>query len=236
MLDRKLQEIRYGLNGRMNVLDVGSGHNPNARADVLVDKYPHDDIERGGALNTGGRQFCSGDIECLPFPDNEFDFVFANHVMEHTENPARALDEVARVGKAGSIVCPTLIWELMRPGRSYHRWVVVELDGCLVFVKKENIETPNFGSIFESQGLPSRSLALRLFFQQWAGLFLVDHRWEDSVSYKIEEDGGSYSEYFHEPLNMEKVRSMANSERVHTLWYAIMREFGEAVMRKVKGA
>ena len=32
------------------VLDVGSGHNPNPRSDILCDRYIEDNTERGGAI------------------------------------------------------------------------------------------------------------------------------------------------------------------------------------------
>ena len=34
------------------VLDVGSGHNPNPRSDILCDRYIEDDTERGGSIQS----------------------------------------------------------------------------------------------------------------------------------------------------------------------------------------
>ncbi len=42
--------------------------------------------------------------ETLPFPDNIFDIVHSNHVFEHLENPANAINEAYRVTKPGGIV------------------------------------------------------------------------------------------------------------------------------------
>jgi SAM-dependent methyltransferase len=39
-----------------------------------------------------------------PFPDGQFDFVIINHVLEHTYNPIRVLDEVFRVTRPGGHV------------------------------------------------------------------------------------------------------------------------------------
>lgn len=40
-----------------------------------------------------------GDITNLPFADNEFDFIFASHVLEHIQNDMEALKEIKRVLK-----------------------------------------------------------------------------------------------------------------------------------------
>ncbi len=37
------------------------------------------------------------DICNLPFPDNEFDFIFCNHVLEHIPNDTKAMQELYRV-------------------------------------------------------------------------------------------------------------------------------------------
>ena len=41
----------------------------------------------------------SGDIYNLPFDDNSFDTVYSSHVIEHLEDPTRAIEESIRVAK-----------------------------------------------------------------------------------------------------------------------------------------
>jgi len=48
------------------VLEIGSGHNPLVRANVLMDKYLFDNIERDGDLVID-RPFVVGDAEQIPF-------------------------------------------------------------------------------------------------------------------------------------------------------------------------
>ena len=45
--------------------------------------------------------FIQGNAENLNFPDNEFDLVFSNSVLEHVKNPKKALQEMYRVIKPG---------------------------------------------------------------------------------------------------------------------------------------
>jgi SAM-dependent methyltransferase len=49
-------------------------------------------------------RFERGDIYALPYPDNSFDAAFANHVIEHLSDPVRALKEIHRVLKPGSVL------------------------------------------------------------------------------------------------------------------------------------
>jgi len=41
------------------------------------------------------------DMLAIPYPDETFDLVIANHVLEHVTDDARALEEVRRVLKPG---------------------------------------------------------------------------------------------------------------------------------------
>jgi len=41
----------------------------------------------------------SGDIYSLPFEDNQFDTIYTSHVLEHLEEPGKAIDETIRVAK-----------------------------------------------------------------------------------------------------------------------------------------
>ena len=45
--------------------------------------------------------FLIGDAECLPFPDQSFDFVYSNGVLHHTPRTQVAADEIHRVLKPG---------------------------------------------------------------------------------------------------------------------------------------
>lgn len=46
---------------------------------------------------------CRCGMEAMPFPDQAFDAVIANHVLEHVEDDGRAMREVRRVIKAGGV-------------------------------------------------------------------------------------------------------------------------------------
>lgn len=44
------------------------------------------------------------DVFPYPFPDNEFDLVEADHVLEHLNHPLKALCEIHRIAKPGALI------------------------------------------------------------------------------------------------------------------------------------
>lgn len=118
------------------VLDVGSGHNPHPRANILVDRFIENDRHRSGQAVTlpSGKSFIVADASALPFRADTFDFVICSHVAEHI--PESSLEsfcsELNRVAKAGYIETPNVLTEYLR--RSYaHLWFVSNENQNLVF-------------------------------------------------------------------------------------------------------
>ncbi|MBI4375866.1 MAG: class I SAM-dependent methyltransferase [Elusimicrobia bacterium] len=56
-------------------------------------------VARQRAAGTAGVSYVATDVLKLPFKDGEFDLVFSNGVLHHTEDTARGLAELARVMK-----------------------------------------------------------------------------------------------------------------------------------------
>lgn len=120
----------------MRILDCGSGHAPLAQATHLVDKYPNSNTERRGQdLVIGDRMFTQADIQSLPFRDDSFGFVNATHVIEHTENPYKAISELKRVGRSGYVECPSLLAENLFFGSANHSHALISFLGKACFVK-----------------------------------------------------------------------------------------------------
>jgi len=188
------------------VLELGSGHRPHPRADVLTDKYL-DDFERGGHL-VMDRPFVQADAQQLPFKPKVFDYVICRHVLEHVEDPETFFHEISRVGRAGYIEAPSVIWEYLHPTRTYHRWVVLEIDGELVVVHKPaNGAQPLFGCLFET--LNANSPEYRLFVRRYANLFYVRHRWRASLKYCVEPVDDERRAWFVEPWDSARVARFA---------------------------
>ena len=98
------------------VLEVGPGHNPSYRSNVLADKFVDSNYHRCGNIKIYPHQtFVNADGENLPFKDKEFDYVICNQVLEHTENPEKFILEQNRVAKRGYMETPSLLGELLFP-------------------------------------------------------------------------------------------------------------------------
>jgi ubiquinone/menaquinone biosynthesis C-methylase UbiE len=102
----------------------------------LLDQYI-DNVERWGKLNRA-RPLVLACADCMPFKDKAFDFVVASHILEHMTDPARFLDELQRVGKAGYIETPHAFMERIIP-YSFHRLRVRKEGGTLVITKKPKL-------------------------------------------------------------------------------------------------
>jgi len=84
------------------VLEVGLGHNPTLRTDVIVERFLESNFHRCGNVKLYPHQeIINANGEALPFKDKKFDYVICNQVLEHVENPADFIREQCRVAKRG---------------------------------------------------------------------------------------------------------------------------------------
>ena len=161
------------------VLEIGSGHNPKARSDVLCDKFITDDEQRGGTI-VADRPIVEADGQFLPFADRAFDYVICSHVLEHVEDPAQLIAELERVARRGYIETPAEIGERIY-GWHYHNWVVNLVDGCLML--RRNERNSQFGQLFHRMAAIDKHW--KRFHRTHHNLFLVQYEWEDEINYKI---------------------------------------------------
>ncbi len=110
LLDRDLRGLRF--------LDAGSGggHFSAAARERGAEVVS---LDLGLALLGQVRKRCettrvAGSVLALPFADSSFDFVLSTEVIEHTPDPLRALDELARVVRPGGsllVTSPVRLWQ-----------------------------------------------------------------------------------------------------------------------------
>lgn len=116
------------------VIDIGSGHNPHPRADVIVDKYLQDDTERSGQkiVLKRNQQFFVADACNMPFKDKVFNLAICSHVAEHIDDIHRFCTEMNRIAHRGYIETPSKFAEILRHAPN-HRWYVSIKGKKLVF-------------------------------------------------------------------------------------------------------
>ncbi len=161
------------------VLEIGSGHNPKTRSDVLCDKFIEDDEQRGGKIITD-RPIIEADGQFLPFIDNAFDYVICSHVLEHVEDPKQLIAELTRVANRGYIETPSEIGERIY-GWHYHKWVVNLIDNRLILQKNDT--SPQFGQLFHT--LAVKDKYWKRFHITHHNLFLVQYEWKGKIDYEI---------------------------------------------------
>ena len=180
------------------VLEVGGGHNPHPRSNVIVDKFIDSNYHRSGDIKVRSNQkFMQADGEHLPCKDNEFDYIISNQVLEHVDNPAQFLKEHMRVAKRGYLEAPSLFGEYLFPKES-HRWLILEIDKKIVIVEKKKVfrsSSFDISDIFLHH-LPSISISYKMLRRSYPELFNVAIEWEDNFEYLVEPTDPNVLKYF----------------------------------------
>lgn len=163
------------------VLEVGSGGNPYARANVLLDAFEETRHRHWAPLVTD-RPLVLGFVEELPFRDQAFDFVIASHVLEHSAQPERFLAELQRVARAGYIETPDAFMERINPYRD-HRLEVTCRDGRLVIRKKSAWRADE--TVVELYEHAAKPLIAGRLIPHHPFEFHVRHYWENRIEFSI---------------------------------------------------
>ncbi len=181
------------------VLEVGGGHNPHPRSNIVVDKFTGDDNQhRGADLKVlAHQQFMEADGANLPFKDQEFDYVICCHVLEHIPDPDTFLKEQFRVAKRGYIEIPSLLGELLAQKDS-HKWIMHEHDDVLYLVEKQKI---NFNPRYDTGNLvhdylPKNSIGYKIMQRTHANIETIRIEWDRDFKYAIEPTDPEIRKYF----------------------------------------
>lgn len=125
---REQAEEAYGATGRYRVLDVGCGTKPyeplfsaHAASYVGVDRVDNPRAE------------LKGPVEDIPVDDSSFDVVLCNQVLEHCDDPVKAVSELRRVTAPGGRVLVTThgVMPYHPSPTDYWRWTHAGLEKLL---------------------------------------------------------------------------------------------------------
>ena len=163
------------------VLEVGSGGNPYARANVLLDAYEATG-ERHWVPLLVDRPTVLGFVERLPFRDKAFDFVIASHVLEHSYNPAGFLEELQRVAQGGYIEVPDAFMERINPYRDHRLEITVRHDRLRIRKKAAWRPDPDLVELYEDRAKP---IMTGNVIPHHPFAFHVRYYWRDKIEYEI---------------------------------------------------
>lgn len=119
-LSKAMIELSKNLYGRL--LDVGCGSKPY-QALFNVDAYVGLDVDTAAARNLN-RADDYYDGKVFPYPDQSFDCVLCNQVLEHVFNPDQFLQEINRILKPKGLLLLTVpfVWDEHEQPYDYARY------------------------------------------------------------------------------------------------------------------
>ena len=158
-----------------NILDIGCNQDAVDYAQTAAD------VQDFSNFYKDKKKFVLIKNKVLPFKDNEFDFVFASHVIEHVDDVAFFIKELQRISKQGYIELPTMLEDniiLSDNNIKDHKWYFQfdDVNNILLAEKKRQLIEPfiTHGVLFGSLRKNFRSsLVLELY-------------WENEINYKFE--------------------------------------------------
>ncbi|MBI9062284.1 MAG: class I SAM-dependent methyltransferase [Marinilabiliaceae bacterium] len=230
---------RYHLNIKKNhrVLEVGGGHNPHYRSNVIVDKFVDSNYHRHADIKVlDHQQFMQADGSSLPFEDHSFDYVICNQVLEHTEDPVAFLKEQMRVAKSGYLEVPSLIGEYLFPKKS-HKWLILELDNKLIIMDKEKhwFNTGmDFGYLFLTW-LQKTSIGYKIMMDTIPNFRTIRYEWRDEIEFVVNPGEAEYAKYFTQCWDEEMVKTFFPKRSNLEEFVDAARSFGQIFWRAMGG-
>ena len=162
------------------VLDIGPGDHPFFRADILLDLY----VE---GLPKDERPFVQADICALPFYDKSIDFIYCHHVLEHVDDPEKALNEFQRVSHRGYIGTPSSLGERLFGLDPAHKWLVEQDKGELIFTPKDDtfFLHAEIARALMQELFKAKPKVMRSFYYGCSPLWGIEYRWSENIYFKI---------------------------------------------------
>lgn len=174
-----LRKLRLPIPKNALVLEIGSGANPHPMSDILVEKFLSNEHRYENCV--ADRPLILSDGCKMPFRDKAFDYIIAFHVLEHIKNPTAFLNEIQRVGKAGYIETPSVMFDILDP-YEVHVLQVAEDEHGLSIRKRTG---PKSDFFINDLDLIRKSPEWRKLFYDNPSLFHVCYHWIDKIFFKV---------------------------------------------------
>ena len=156
-----------------NILDIGCNQDAVKYAQTAADIQNFSKFYKD-------KKFILINTKELPFNDNEFDFVYASHVIEHIDDLEFFIKELQRISKRGYIELPSLLEDnivLSDNSIKDHKWIFKfdDVNQILLAERKKQLIEPfiTHGVLFGSLRKNFRSSLVLEFF------------WEDKIDFQF---------------------------------------------------
>ena len=118
----------------------------------------------------------------LPFENNEFDFVYASHVIEHIDDVEFFIKEIQRISKRGYIELPSLLEDnivLSENSVNDHKWIFKfdDVNHILLAEKKKQLIEP-----FITHGVLFGSLR-----KNFRSSLVLELLWENNINFQFKD-------------------------------------------------
>lgn len=166
------------------IIDVGSGHKPDSKANILLEYSSVGNEHRWSQDIKADRPIVFYNTDTLPFKDKVFKKTICKHVLEHVDNPKVFLRELQRISKGGYIETPSEIAELVFTPYDQHKWVINRVDSQLLIKKKTEHNISKLNRLFDF--LCEKEIGFEnYFYWKRRALFFVEYYWQGSIEFKI---------------------------------------------------
>jgi SAM-dependent methyltransferase len=161
-----VEEAKKSSSGKkFKILDIGGGFHNRKEMLATLGEVTTLDIQKGEGVNV------IGDAHNLPFKDQIFDLVTLFMVLEHLEEPQKAMSEISRVLKPKGILLLTTVqyWHSHPCPKDYYRFTE---DGLRFLCEKSSLKIQKIWSQGGSSLVVFHAIELNLpeFFRK---LFLL---------------------------------------------------------------
>jgi len=126
------------------------------------------------------KKFVLVENKTLPFSDNQFDFVYASHVIEHVEDVSFFISEIKRISGQGYIELPSILEDnliLSTNSIDDHKWMFKfdDVEKVLLVEKKKQLIEPfiTHGVLFDS------------FRKNFRSSLVLELYWENEINYEF---------------------------------------------------
>ena len=156
-----------------NILDIGCNQDAVEYAQTAADIQNFSKFYKD-------KKFVQIKTKELPFKDNEFDFVYASHVIEHIDDVEFFIKELQRISKQGYIELPTLLEDnivLSDNSIKDHKWIFRfdDVNHILLAEKKRQLIEP-----FITHGILFGSLR-----KNFRSSLVLELLWEDNIDFQF---------------------------------------------------